>query len=187
MSFSNKKGQQSCRLVSGESGRVKIPLRKGECTFLNVRGPGWCYVSGWPVVGELPAGWYGKEPPPAADPNKPVTVELYPGTDVKGRLLLPDGRPAAGVSLSAGVYCNQPPWVSEEYIRNLPTYTVSDWPNWHAATKTEEDGAFSITVPPRDVRGWIRLGTIQGDWQPIDTSWIEKSDKGHALVQFAPV
>jgi hypothetical protein len=186
VSFANKKGQQSITLVSGESGEVKIPLRKGECTFLNVRGPGWCYVSGWPVVGELPAEWYGKKPPPAADPETPVTVELYPGTDVKGRLLRPDGRPAGRVSLSAGVYCNQSPWVSEEYIQNLPTYSVSEWPNWHAATTTEDDGTFSITVPPRKVRGWIRLGTIQGDFQAIDTSWIEKSDKGHALVQFAP-
>jgi hypothetical protein len=186
VSFSNKRGQQGVTLTSSEAGDVKIPLRKGECTFLNVRGPGWCYVSGWPAVGELPADWYENEPPPAAEPEKPVTVELYPGTDVKGRLLRPDGRPAVRVSLSAGVYCNQSPWVSDEYIRNLPTYNVSDWPNWHAATTTEEDGSFSITVPPRDVRGWIRLGTIQGDFQAIDTSWIEKSDKTHALVQFAP-
>lgn len=188
VSFSNKKGQQSIALVSGEAGEIKLPLRKGECTFLNVRGPGWCYVSGWPVVGELPAEWYDNEPPPAADPEKPVTVELYPGTDVKGRLLLPNGRPAARVSLSAGVYCNQPPWVSDEYIRNLmhKTFSVNDWPNWHAATTTEEDGSFSITVPPHGVRGWIRLGTIQGGFEAIDTHRIEKSDKGHALVRFAP-
>jgi hypothetical protein len=186
VSFSNKKGQQSITLVSGETGEVKIPLRQGECTFLNVRGPGWCYVRGWPVVGELPADWYENEPPPAAEPEKPVTVELYRGTDVKGRLLLPDGRPAARVSLSTGVYCNQSPWVSEDYNRVLYTFTVSDWPNWHAATTTEEDGTFSITVPPRKVRGWIRLGTIGGGFQAIDTSRIEKSDKGHALVRFAP-
>src|SRR3954451_10492405 len=188
VSFSNKKGQQSITLVSGEAGEVKIALRKGECTFLNVRGPGWCYVSGWPVVGELPAEWYEKKPPPPIDPEKPVTVELYRGTDVKGRLLLPDGRPAARVSLSAGVHCNQEPWVSEEYIRNIMQnrFSVSEWPNWHASTTTEEDGTFSITVPPQEVRSWIRLGTIQGDWQAIDTSQVEKSDKGHALVRFAP-
>jgi hypothetical protein len=60
VSFSNKKGQQSITLVSGQAGEVKIPLRKGECTFLNVRGPGWCYTSGWAIVGKLPAEWYEK-------------------------------------------------------------------------------------------------------------------------------
>jgi len=174
-------------LVSNESGEIKIPLRKGEGTSLHIRGPGWCYTSGWAFIGEWPAGLFEDAAPPA-DPNEPLTYELYQGTELKGRLLLPDGNPAAGVTLIAGVHCNQTPWISQEYIDNLMrnSFSVSQWPNWDAPTTTSDDGSFSLTVPPPDVRGWIRLGTAHGGWGAIDTTMLEKSDKLHALVRFAP-
>lgn len=174
-------------LSSDESGEVKIPLRKGQCTSLSVRGPGWCGASGIAIVGDLPVDWLEAGTPPS-NPDKPIQQELYRGTEVRGRLLLPDGGPASGVSLIAGVYCNQPPWISQEYIDNRMShsYSVSEWPNWNASTTTGDDGSFSVTVSPSNVRGWIRIGTIQGGWSAIETTHIEKTNPKHALVRFAP-
>jgi hypothetical protein len=187
VSFSNRSVQEDCLLISDADGKIKVPLREGECTGLNVRGPGWCAGAGFTIVGDLPVEWVGKDAP-KADPKKPITVALYPGVEVRGRLLLPNGEPARGVSLSAGVHCGSEPWVSAEYIENIMrvSFSVSEWPNWHAATTTDEDGTFSVTVPPESARGWIRLGTHGGDFTPIDTTSIEKTNKEHPLAKFAP-
>jgi hypothetical protein len=177
--------------TSDQLGRIKLPLRKGQCTFLNVRGPGWCLASGIPLVGEVPADWKktlkGRRKP-EADPNKVKKIKLYRGTEVRGRLLFPDGTPAAGVSLVAGVNCNQQPWISAEYLEFLMSvsFSTSEWPNWRTTTTTESDGTFNITVPPPHVRGWVRVGTIEGGYTAIDTAAIEKNAPEHALVRFAP-
>jgi hypothetical protein len=187
ISFSNRAGLQDCSLVSGANGEIKVPLREGECTSLNVRGPGWCTGAGFTIVGDLPVEWVGKDAP-KADPKKPITVTLYPGVAVRGRLLLPNGEPARGLSLSAGVHCGSEPWVSEAYIENIMrvSFSVSEWPNWSASTKTEQDGTFSVTVPPDSARSWMRLGTHGGGFHSIDTTSIEKTNKDHPLAKFAP-
>src|SRR4029078_6876344 len=140
-------------LVSNQLGEIKVPLRKGEGTSLNIRGPGCCYTSGLPFIGEWPAAIFLGDAAPPADPSKPITYELYPGTQLQGRLLLPHGNPAAGVTLMAGVHCNQKPWISQEYIDNLMSvsFSVSQWPNWEAATTTGDERSFSLTVQHKTV------------------------------------
>src|SRR5689334_10111747 len=54
IAVSNQKDQQEWLLISDDAGQAKISLRKGQCTSLNVRGPGWCCGSGVPVVGDVP-------------------------------------------------------------------------------------------------------------------------------------
>ncbi len=179
--------QVSQLLESNEQGQVRIPLREGQATFLNVRGPGWCNAVGWPIVGELPPEFF-KGDPPLPNLEKRITIKLHRGTELRGRLLQPDGNPAAEVSLNAGVYCNQRPWISQAYIDNRMshTYSVIDWPNWTSRTTTQSDGSFSVTVPPPRVRGWIRLGTIRGGHRPIDTAKMETMNTNHSLVKYAP-
>jgi hypothetical protein len=101
-------------------------------------------------------------------------------------LLLPDGKPAAGVLLHAGAYCNQEPWAHFDNSR-FTSFSLAEWPNWRSSTTTEADGAFSVTVPPAHVRNWLRLGTTDGGYGASDTAELEKRDPNHALVRFAPL
>ena len=187
VAVSGKNEQESRLLKSDNQGHVQIPLREGQATILNVRGNGWCKTAGLPVVGELPPKFFQGDPPP---PNlkKHIKIKLYQGTECRGRLLLPNGEPAANVLLTAGVHCRSTPWISQAYLENLNrvTYTTSAWPNWSAKTTTHQDGSFRITVPPANVRSWIRLGITQGGHRPIDTSHLEKHKPSHPLINYAP-
>lgn len=182
-----KSEPQDRLLVSDASGAIKFSLRQGECTSLNIRGPGWCFKSGFPFVGDLPEEWRDAKYR-AADPHKVITIELHQGTEVRGRLLLPDGAPAADVSLIAGVHCGGEPWLSKEQVEGIMSrsYSTAEWPNWQARTVTDKDGTFSITVPPVEERGWLRIGTTQGGWSAIDTDALEKNNKQHPLIRYAP-
>lgn len=171
-------------LVTNEDGQIKIPLRQGDATFLNVRGPGWCYGKGLPIVGE----WLkeGNDGIHLQDPRKTITLKLHRGTDVKGRLLNPDGSPAAGVSFRAAANCSHEPWINTEFKMNS-SYSTEYFADWQGRTTTAVDGSFNITVPPKFARNWLHLGTTGGDFQAIDTELLEQSSKNHPLVRYAPL
>ena len=179
---------QKRTLVADAEGVVRFPMFKGQATGFRIRTPSRCFAAGYPLVGDINAELLGKDAKPR-DPAKTVTIGLYRGVEVRGRLLLPDGKPARGVVLHAGVHCNQEPWISKQYLENRMThsYSVSEWPNWNSSTTTEADGTFSVTVPPANVRGWVRLGTTNGGYGAVDTAALEQRDPDHALVRFAPL
>jgi len=175
---------QQQEFVTDEQGQIRVSLRDGQTSFVSVRGPGWCLGTGMPLVGDIPAAFYDSEPPPKSDPTKTRVIKLYRGTEFRGRLLLPNGKPAAGVTLNAGVYCHGPPWRLEQPVLN--SWDHGQWPNWHSTFTTAEDGSFSVTAPPQGARSWVRIGTTRSGFSAIDTETLGKSDPEHALVQFAP-
>jgi hypothetical protein len=174
--------QQSTTLTSSGAGVVDIPLRPGDATFVYVVSPGWC-TEGWPLVGEADWDNDGQFDTPPRD--KPRTISLWKGTAVAGRLLTPEGTPAAGVTLQAGVYVHNPPWPQPEQ-RVWHSWDHGQWPNWHRGTTTEDDGSFQVTVPPRSARSWIRIGTGNLDYTAIDTEVLSEKNPSHSLVKFAP-
>lgn len=178
-----ERNQQPTVLVSDARGQIEIPLRPNKAAFLHVRGPGWCHGSGFPIVGNLPKEFRGDSPP--ADPKNLRTIELHRGTDVRGRLLHPNGSPASGVKLHVAVNASSPPWVNEHMI--YAGYSTERHADWDSGTTTENDGSFSVTVPPKDARNWLHLGTTGGDWQGTDTEYFERTNREHPLVRYAPL
>lgn len=175
--------QQPAVLTSDAKGQIKIPLRHEQAAFLHVRGPGWCFGSGFPVVGNLPKDFRGDAP--LKDPKELGTIKLHRGTDVRGRLLYPDGSPASGVKLHAAVNASSPPWINGNMIN--AGYSTECHADWNGGTTTDEDGSFSVTVPSKDARNWLHLGTTAGDWQVIDTEFFEQTNPEHPLVRYAPL
>lgn len=183
VSMPHEADQQLVVLVSDASGRIKVPLRPEKAAFLHVRGPGWCHGCGFPVVGNLPKEFRGDAP--SADPKKLRTIKLHRGTEVRGRLLLPEGSPASGVKLHAAVSSSRPPWVNENLTN--AGYSTERHADWESGTTSEEDGSFSVTVPPKEARNWLHLGTTGGDWQVMDTEFWERTNPEHPLVRYAPL
>ncbi len=171
-------------LTSDESGKIDIPLRPGTATLVHVTGTGW-WTDGWPLVGDADWDKDGKNDTP--DWPKPRTISLRKGTVAMGRLLKPDGQPAAGVVLKAGVYINNGTWMKRLGRQTvLNTWDHGQWPNWTHSATTAEDGSFSVTVPPSDARSWVRVGTGNLDFTAIDVSAGALKNKNHALVCYAP-
>ncbi len=176
---------QSMTLTSDSAGKVEIPIAAGEATIVNVREPGW-WTGDLPLVGEFDWDQDGKIDGPKRTDDHVIT--LWRGTEVKGKLLTPAGKPAAGVALNAGVYINNEIWL-ERMGRETGVYNSwdhGDWPNWETSRKTEKDGTFSITVPPHDARTWVRVGTGGLGFHAIDTEAIARKHNDHALVRYAP-
>ncbi len=157
----------------------------GQATTFHVREPGW-WTAGMPLVGEFDLDGDGKLDGPKQTEAHSIT--LWRGTEVKGKLLTPDGDPAAGVALHAGVYVLSDYWL-ERMGRETNVYESWDhgeWPNWTASVVTLEDGTFSLTVPPNDARSWVRIGTGGLGFQAIDTEGIYDKNKDHALLRYTP-
>jgi hypothetical protein len=139
-----------------------------------------------PVIGEYDFDHDGKPDGPGRLDAHPVL--LWRGTEVRGTLLTPEGTPASGVALRAGVYIYNEVWKERlGWETNIiQTWDHGDWANCEMNGKTREDGSFSITVPPDDARSWVRVGTSGMDFQAIDTEAIGRTNKEHALVRYAP-
>jgi hypothetical protein len=173
-------------LTSDEAGRFKIPLAAGQVATVYVRETGW-WTHSMNLVGEFDWDGDGKYDGPKR--LEEHLIPMWRGTVVKGKLLTPEGEPAADVALNVGVYLNDQIWLERMGIKDDGThvsYTRSDWPNWHTWAKTSDDGTFSVTVPPQDARSWVRIGTGGLGYQAIDTKAIAATQKDHALVRYAP-
>lgn len=172
-------------LTSDAEGKARFSLPTGKATTVHLCEPGW-WMSGWALVGNFDIDNDGKfDGRPRSDEHR---VQLWRGTEVRGKLLAPEGTPAAGVSLRAGVYLNNTVWLERlgRESRGWNSWDHGQWPNWETSGKTKEDGNFSITVPPPDARSWVRVGTSGLDFQAIDTDALARNNKDHALVRYAP-
>ena len=71
---------------------------------------------------------------------------LYPLVDIKGRLLLPDGSPAAGLRIST--------------TNNVSTYHTASWGGTGGAyARTNADGSFDLKEVPREVELFVYAET----------------------------
>jgi hypothetical protein len=179
---------QPMTFSSGSGGEVKLPLASGTHTEIEVKGKSRWLASKF-QIGDFPKERYPPdEKPPAADPSKPVTFDLWKGTEVRGKMLQPDGKPAAGILLHVGAYINNMTWY-EKYCGHqmeLHNWDHGDWPNWQTSLFTDKDGSFSAIVPPHDARSWVRVGTVDGDHSPIIVAKDNPHPHLRALLSYAP-
>lgn len=117
----------------------------------------------------------------------PTVVKLWRGIQVNGRLLWPDQTPAAGVRLTTGVYIYNQSW-KEKLGIDLTWYSFDhgDWPHWSRMIITDEAGRFSVAVPPKDARLWVRIGTTQLGFSP-QTGFGETEAVTTRLAKCAPL
>jgi hypothetical protein len=177
---------QRMEFTTDRAGRIEVTLPRGKATGVAVLSPGW-WTGGFYLVGDLSSFTSDDGKPIVSDPAKPVTITLWKGTVVTGRLLRPDGTPSAKTYLHAGVYIHNEEWkkrLGMELTWN--SWDHGEWPNWSCGATTGDDGLFSVTVPPSDARSWIRLGTAQGGFGTIDTVKPQADGKLPAIAEFAP-
>ncbi|TWU06314.1 M56 family metallopeptidase [Stieleria varia] len=155
------------QFMSNEEGLVEVEVAQGEGAWIAQVPNGWFTSAPSVTVIELDESGTPKHEQTAVNNQEPTVVKLWQGTDVDGRLLWPDKTPAAGVKLTAGVYINNQSW-KKKLGMDLNSYSLDhgDWPNWSRTVVTDEAGEFHVTVPPKDSRLWLRIGTTQLGFGP---------------------
>lgn len=179
-------GPQLITLKSDGQGQIKVPLAKGSGTTLDITAPGW-WCPNFPYIGERPPGMGRAETSTIDDPIQPIRIQLWKGTHITGKFLLPDGQPAAGIGLHAGVYLFNHPWADgpeEKLVFN--SWDHGDWPNWNAYVVTKSDGSFETTVPGAESRSWVRVGTTSSGFGAIDPTGLDPNGPDKGILQFAP-
>jgi RNA polymerase sigma factor (sigma-70 family) len=84
-----------------------------------------------------------------ADAKEPVTVRLQPGAVLTGRLLDEDGKPLAGITVSAGYRTNEARWLADEAFADRPV-------------KTDAEGRFRVEGIFPDLKFGLGLRTGKG-------------------------
>lgn len=157
---------QAC--TTDEHGLVEVVVAKDESAGIAEVPSGW-FSNGFGPVYVVVVPDSEQQPQPNAEKKNedPKLLKLWRGTEVDGRLVWPDKTPAAGVKLMAGVYIHNQSW-KEKLGMDLTWYSFDhgDWPNWSRTIVTDEDGKFRVTVPPKDARFWLRIGTTQLGFGP---------------------
>lgn len=182
-----KKGSREPQVVtmtSSAEGQLEIPVATGQTINVEITAPGW-WQPGWQF--DLSAFKTSDGKPFVFNPTKPVRVELWKGTVVKGQLLAPDGTPAAGVALNVGVNINSMEWM--ERLGMPVTFNSWDhgqWPNWARRVVTRKDGSFLTTVPPPSARSWVRVGTGRLGFGEINPLGLDDQGPSKALFKYAP-
>ncbi|TWU58990.1 Regulatory protein BlaR1 [Rubripirellula tenax] len=145
---------------SDADGIVEVDVSEDESVWIAEVPSGWFSSAPSVTVIQLDKNGKPKHEQTAANDEEPTIVKLWRGTEVDGRLLWPDKKPAAGVKLAAGVYINDQSW-KEKLGMDLTLYSFDhgDWPNWSRTIVTDDAGRFRVTVPPSSSRSWLRIGT----------------------------
>ena len=68
-------------------------------------------------------------------------------------------------------------WMSWDY---------GQWPNWRTMAMTDKDGRFRCTVPPREARGWIRVGSSTLSFAALPDVAMAKAARKPIAARFAP-
>ncbi|WP_442508631.1 SUMF1/EgtB/PvdO family nonheme iron enzyme [Novipirellula sp. SH528] len=149
---------QPCR--SNNQGIVEVQVFEGEGAWIAEVPRGWFTSAPSVAVIELDENGMPKHEQTAVNNQEPTVVKLWRGEEVTGRLLWPDKTAAVGVKLTAGVYINNQSW-KEKLGMDLAWYSFDhgDWPNWNRTVVTDDAGRFHFTVPPKQARWWLRIGT----------------------------
>lgn len=164
---------QPMTFTSGSGGEVKFPLAAGTATLVRIKEKKLWTNS------DVAFGWnYPVEPDTSPAPQK---IAVWKGTDVRGQLLKPDGTPAANVLVYFSSCLCGSGWKDPKTRRR---YTYHAW-DWQTAATTEEDGSFSVTVPPYHARKRFTISTA--GLAPLDdASSLTADGINKALIEFPP-
>ena len=155
-------------VTTDSDGIISVQVGEDQRAWIQDVPPGWFSRSGGRSFSAAPGTlkeMLGENSPTEHKQEKSPdlnVITLYRGTQVKGRLLWPDGTPAAGVHLYAGVYINSESWNKKLGMgmgRVWVSWDQGQWPNWTSSTWTDDQGLFLFTMPPKDARSWLRVAT----------------------------
>jgi hypothetical protein len=174
--------------TSGSGGEIKIPLAAGTATSVQVKDSAWWSTGRVSIgaVAQINVGHLLQD----ADPAAPVTITLWKGTTVRGKLLKPDGTPAVGTNLNLSARIQHAELLDRSGISHTSTFfnrgIFLKVPNWQNTVVTDDDGTFSIAIPPADVRDWLRIDNAGGWTSAWFLHQIDLADQNRAANQFAP-
>jgi beta-lactamase regulating signal transducer with metallopeptidase domain len=145
--------------TTDERGQLELEIAPGEIPWI-ASVPAGYFMSPSDMLSVTVTNKSADDAPDASRHQELTVMRLWPGTELTGRLLWPDGTPAASVPLNVGVYINNTQW-KEKLGMDLNFYSFDhgDWPNWQIRVVTDANGHFRTTVPPADARWWVRVGT----------------------------
>ena len=93
-------------------------------------------------------------------------------TKLTGKLVFPDGTPAAATPLQIGTYVTDSEWKVRLGLDTAgQSWDHGRHPNWTTRAVTDAEGRFEAHVPPTSARSWVRVGTPSGgsaDPSPVD-------------------
>ena len=167
-------GKKFKHVFADEAGRCEIAPKAGGTVYVEAHEPG--------LIGR------GVTAGPKVDPlSDPLEIKLWLGTKVTGRILEPDGTPAANAQFSAGVYLHNKEW-KKRFGLSLAwmSFDHGQWPNWSTTVLTDPAGRFHVTVPPRKARSWIRLGTSSLGFSSHMDVALAKAQSKPLAARFAP-
>jgi hypothetical protein len=169
-------GKRFKSVVADGRGWAEIAVKPGGSVYVEAVEPGWV---GRPVL-------VGKDATNSSNSSNPIEIKLWPGTKVTGRILEPNGEPAANAQITAGVYFLNGGW-KKRFGIDLAwmSWDHGDWPNWQTVVTTGTNGRFQVTVPPREARSWIRLGTTTLSFGSSNDVGMPQDSKRLA-ARFAP-
>ena len=180
-----ERNERTIQVSSDTNGLLEIELQAGETSNIQRVSQGW--FLGQTLVGfasdpqanrtaEDSTGSASEDDDEAdTSPSEPQEIGLFQGQEVAGRLLWPDGSPAAGVHINAGVYVSHTTWRTQLGMGNrFVSWDHGEWPNWLRRATTNQNGDFMFTVPPSDARMWLRVGTTAMSFSAATVSGIDQ-------------
>ncbi|CAN5473781.1 hypothetical protein BH23VER1_BH23VER1_23360 [soil metagenome] len=105
----------------------------------------------------------------------PATVKVWRGQPVAGRVLLPDGTPAASARVFLETELTDDIWKDR-----LPRSGSKN--GWSQSNSTREDGTFAAAVPPATARGPLRI-TVRAEGAVPYESTIAEHDLENLVIR----
>ena len=143
---------------SDAQGLLTIPHLKSQFAEVVGETPGW-----WmPRDRRLLIGDTSKLSDSRRDPATPIVVRLWPGTQLVGRLVKPDGQPAASVRCYVGIDLDRGPWSAprpQDPSARTPLF-ANYAPNWEMPVTTNTEGLFCVAIPQQAQRRRFQLLAI---------------------------
>lgn len=168
-----------------EDGEARVEIKMGNTATAEVIADG--SVGPLAMMGRLP----GEDGAIAEAPlgTNAITMKVWPGTFVTGRLVRPDSTPARNADVTLGVYVTSGTWrgrlgMGTNRIRH--SWDRGQWANWRTFVRTDELGRFTATVPPAKARNWVRIGTTSLSFVRLFDAQLEKQFPKPLAAEFAP-
>lgn len=168
-----------------KNGEARIEVKIGNTATAEVIADG--LVGSLALMGRLP-GVDGSIVEAPIGTNA-ITMKVWPGTTVSGRLVRPDSTPARNADVTLGVYVTSGTWrgrlgMGTNRIRH--SWDRGQWANWRTFVRTDELGRFTATVPPAKARNWVRIGTTSLSFVRLFDAQLEKQFPKPLTAEFAP-
>ncbi|MCA9063086.1 MAG: M48 family metalloprotease [Planctomycetaceae bacterium] len=123
-----------------------------------------------------------------ADPSSTPTLQCWRGDSFVGRILRADGRPAADAVLNIGARVIHTTWMNRmgNDHRIFMSWDHGQWPNWYTKVRTDEDGRFTVQVPPAGAVSYVRVGSATLSFGAIADDSVRAINPDDPLLNHVP-